>query len=707
MEARMRWFVVLILLAVTAAPSIAAPRPILHHDLTVRMDPATAGLTVDGHLRFEGGGEGALSFMLHDQLEVASVRLGDEDLAVETLRRWRPRDFYAKPDYSELGAFKRARQHKVQPPASGWPADEFELEIAYAGAVYDSLRPPEVAYGRGFETTSGLIDERGAFLSYETFWVPWTRDGRFHFRLRTELPDGWQSMSQGRRAEHFTEDGINVTVWETEAPQELIYLVAGPYVVREREHEGVSIFTYTYENTPEDLCNTYLDATGRYLDHYGDLIAPYGFSKWAMVENWWQTGYGMPGFTLLGDRVIRLPFIVDTSYGHEILHCWWGNGVYVDYESGNWCEGLTAYQADYAYKLAESEDAARDYRRNALTGYLDFASGAEDFPLSEFRERSDFGTQAIGYGKSLMIFHMLEERVGTETFERAMSAFYVKHEFEPASWNDIEAVFSEMTDENLSGWFDHWIHRTGAARLSIARLGEQADGWLLELMQDGDPFPVKVPVKFVDADGEQEITVAMDTGWARIDLPASLRSVAVDPDYHVFREVFREEVPATLSQVLGADSTLVVIGDRVEPAMRDTLHEVAEGWAENQDMLIVNEGEGGDPTASGRSLFLLGPGTLVDRVFEEATGALGDAPANLMAENEGHSLVAVFRDPANAELARAVVMPASAELAPAIGRKIPHYSRYSWLAFDGEQNIGKGNWTVLTSPLRRTLEESE
>jgi hypothetical protein len=58
-------------------------------------------------------------------------------------------------------------------------------------------------------------------------------------------------------------------------------------------------------------------------------------------------------------------------------------------------------------------------------------------------------------------------------------------------------------------------------------------------------------------------------------------------------------------------------------------------------------------------------------------------------------------------LARAVVLPADATVAAALGRKIPHYSRYSWLLFEGEQNTGKGAWTVLTSPLRRTLEASE
>ena len=55
----------------------------------------------------------------------------------------------------------------------------------------------------------------------------------------------------------------------------------------------------------------------------------------------------MPSFTLLGSQVIRLPFILASSYPHEILHNWWGNSVFVDYESGNWCEGLTAYMADH------------------------------------------------------------------------------------------------------------------------------------------------------------------------------------------------------------------------------------------------------------------------------------------------------------------------------------------------------------------------
>ena len=40
----------------------------------------------------------------------------------------------------------------------------------------------------------------------------------------------------------------------------------------------------------------------------------------------------------------------------------------------------------------------------------------------------------------------------------------------------------------------------------------------------------------------------------------------------------------------------------------------------------------------------------------------------------------------------------------AIGRKIPHYGKYSYLVFEGETNVGKGVWKAGDSPLARDLE---
>jgi hypothetical protein len=39
-----------------------------------------------------------------------------------------------------------------------------------------------------------------------------------------------------------------------------------------------------------------------------------------------------------------------------------------------------------------------------------------------------------------------------------------------------------------------------------------------------------------------------------------------------------------------------------------------------------------------------------------------------------------------------------------MGRKIPHYGKYSYLVFDGARNVSKGIWSTSESPMRVALE---
>ena len=66
----------------------------------------------------------------------------------------------------------------------------------------------------------------------------------------------------------------------------------------------------------------------------------------------------MPSFTLLGPQIIRFPFILTSSYPHEILHNWWGNSVFVDYETRQLVRG-----ADRLHGRPPHPGAARQGRR--------------------------------------------------------------------------------------------------------------------------------------------------------------------------------------------------------------------------------------------------------------------------------------------------------------------------------------------------------
>jgi hypothetical protein len=681
--------------------------PILRHDIRADIDPARNWIEVTDliELAQPPSPSQPLYLLLHRGLEVESIDISGAPLKVDVGEGFQPRHFWKRPDYERLESYAAARELTVHAPAAGWPATP-RITLRYAGVVYDSLRPPKVAYGRGFKTTSGLIGERGAYLAGASFWIPWSGEDLFRYRLEVSVPSGWESLSQGTWAERRVAGAGRVeSVWIVDDPMTEAYLVAGPYVVREAIHGDVKVYTFTYENTPEELCRTYLDATGEYLDLYEEMIGPYPFDKFTMAENWWQTGYGMPSFTLLGDRVIRLPFIVHTSFGHEILHNWWGNGVFVDVEQGNWCEGLTTYLADYSYKERENKASAREYRLKQLQAYLDYASSGEhDFALRRFTERESASTQAVGYGKTMMVFHMTRQLLGDVVFFEGLRLFYKEKRFEEASWDDIAHSFNTASGRSLESWFEQWIGRPGAPVLSVTLNAGGQDGVTIELHQEEPFYDVGVPVSF-EVDGEvHSQLISMNAATVELKLPEGARWVAVDPDFQIFRKLHRGEIPPALSQILGSDSTLVVIGSECTADVADALRGLAAGWSQNHDLVVVEEAE--FTGSNGRGVWFFGEGALADRPFAE-NRSFGGLPKKLRTEASaaGRTLVACFLDGGSEGIPWAVVLPADASVIEALGRKLPHYGGYSYLVFEEETNVDKGRWEVTNSPLRLDLME--
>ena len=61
--------------------------------------------------------------------------------------------------------------------------------------------------------------------------------------------------------------------------------------------------------------------------------------------------------------------------------------------------------------------------------------------------------------------------------------------------------------------------------------------------------------------------------------------------------------------------------------------------------------------------------------------------------------------PANPDQALGWLAADTAAALPGLGRKLPHYGRYSYLAFTGDEpaNVLKGQWPVVHSPLSIVL----
>ncbi|OWK27484.1 MAG: hypothetical protein US76_04175 [Parcubacteria group bacterium GW2011_GWA2_38_13b] len=604
------------------------------------------------------------------------------------------------------------------------PFGTHQFTIAYGGEIFHPVDEDSEEYARGFSATPGIISPEGVFLAESTVWYPYFHsyfiDGLITFNMEVKLPIGWSSVSQGLRIKHCTgtdfQADFQLDKWTIDEPQEEIYLIAAKFIEYNQVAGDVNAMVFLRKPNKE-LAQKYLDATAQYLEIYSKLLGPYPYKKFALVENFWETGYGMPSFTLLGSQIINLPFIIYTSYPHEILHNWWGNGIFVDSDKGNWCEGLTAYLADHFLK--EQNGEAIEYRRSTLQKYKDYVSGNKDFPISQFNSRNNAATEVVGYGKTLMFFHMLRRQVGDEVFFNSLRRFYQEYVFKRASFNDIEKVFSETSGQNLKWIFEQWIERTGAPSLRMRDVSakQQGDKYLLsaviEQIQDAASYRLKVPTAVYMENSADvyrtDIEIDSKNYNLEITLPAKPTRLDIDPEFDVFRMLDRNEIPPAISQIFGAERALAVLPAVASESVKNGYRELAKSW--RLEIKFDNELK---ELPSNRAVWLFG---WENRFRPEINQALvgydftGDNQCVRIGGTElnrdRHSVVVMARHPSNNSNALGWLATDNASAMSGLGRKLSHYNKYSYLAFTGNEptNVFKGQWPAVNSPLSISIRE--
>lgn len=604
------------------------------------------------------------------------------------------------------------------------PAGLGSFTLRYAGRISHPLEAVGKEQARGFRKTAGIISGDGVYLDGGSYWYPRIDDGMVTFSLFVDLPSGWDAVSQGERSGH--EKGRRTFVqWDSPELQEEIFLVAGKYSEYVKTSGGITAMVFL-RRPDEKLAGTYLDATSRYLSMYEDLIGPYPYRKFALVENFWETGFGMPSFALLGPTVIRLPFIVHTSYPHEILHNWWGNGVFPDYEKGNWAEGLTAYLSDHLMK--EREGKAPEYRVETLQKYADYVLEGKDFSLAEFRSRHSPSSEAIGYGKSLMLFHMLRQEVGDRAFVEGLRLFYRTHRFRPAGFEDLRQSFEKESGKDLRPFFGQWVMKAGGPEIRLwdwdtakSEKGYRLS-FVLEQVQPGTPYDLRVPV-VITAEGREEAVLAtLRTDAKRlrfsldlIDLPSRPLRLDVDPEFDLFRRLHREELPPALSSSLGAKKMLILLPSGANDEILAAYQEFARTIAlSGPDEVQIRTDESIPSLPVDRTVTILG---WENRFFSEAIASLSKAGFDVLDGRESisingtaflredHAVAFAGRNPGNPGESLMVIATGRMGNLRGLGRKLPHYHKYSFLAFRGDEpeNVLKGRWPVTDSPMTAFL----
>ena len=551
-------------LGIACAADPVLPRVVIrHHELFVQIVPEQHALIAKDRLTLEVPQQKTpIRFSLAPTLQIDRITLVKTLAGTESL-------VHDVPFEIEHGSAPESAQ-QILIPSQVVVAGLVTLDVDYHGVINDPPRDPRHLRFVTPSETAGHIGPEGVYISSESSWYPDVPESLSTYALLVAVPAGWTAVTQGKAGESRAcpaglcrSDQMVMTEWAVTQPSEAVTLVANTFVATFRDWtaktgQRIQLSTYLF---PDDahLAEEYLDATARYLDVYIPLLGPYPFEKFAVVENFFASGLGMPSFTLLGSGIIKRHYVQPYALGHEIVHSWIGNDVFNRAERGNWVEGLTTYLANYYWhELMGDRAQARDQRRLMVQGYNLHVPPQRDYPVAQFTQKQDEHDNAIGYQKSAMLFHLLRQEVGEETFWRALTSLVAQYRGRHAEWRDLERVFAEESRQDLRWFFAQWVEQDGAPVLSLPEAvahpvaGEPAQAFQLEvtIVQSNKPFrlPLQLLIR-MEGDREHLLTLPLRSlrETISVTLPARPIAIDLDPDFMTFRRISRQSLSPVLN----------------------------------------------------------------------------------------------------------------------------------------------------------------
>jgi hypothetical protein len=482
----------------------------------------------------------------------------------------------------------------VQPP----PGDHFAVTLRYR---MDLAHPRSAA-----ENTVTPVE---AVLSAN--WYPSIARLPASNTVTAIVPRGWTAVSQGDLIGRRDEEGQHRFTYRMDVPNCYFTLAAAPYHVYEKQSRGRTYGVYLLEPDPAGA-ERQLAVIDPAFQLFEKLWGSYTYSHYSIVRT--RTyGFGLESYTF---TAYGFGFPVPSTNPHEWAHTWWGGYVPCTYLQDMWNEGFARYAESVYYRLSPDQPAPPALRERVYwhRPTPELFQSARLVSLTDGGDTTWGPNVAVGYQKGSLVLQDLERLLGFETLTRCMRAF--RSSFprgEAATWRDFETVVQRVTGKDYRWWFDQWLRRRGLPRLKWENVAARPAGTgyrvTAELVQDGEPYRLAIPISLETRDGRVtriERPVHAERTRIEINVPAAPRRLLLDPEQRLPRAVSPSELPLTTRA--GPRGRLLFIAGAAETPLLDRLRRSFPGAVVKHDVDVTDE------DLRGSDVVLLG-GAATNRVW--------------------------------------------------------------------------------------------
>jgi len=245
-------------------------------------------------------------------------------------------------------------------------------------------------------------------------------------------------IAPGSRVSDVTSNGRRTAHFVSKAPiLNFFSMQSADYRVASEQHNGLNLSVYYHQGHDWNV-RKMLSAMAVATDYYRSHFGPYQFDYARIIEfpgyaSFAQAFAGtMPysesiGFVANTDDPDKIDF---TTYvvSHEMAHQYWAHQVIgADMQGGTLTsETLAQYSALMVMKRLYGPDKIRRFLKYELDNYLSRRQGeaVEEVPLERVENQA-----YVHYNKGSVVMYLLQERLGEDAVDRALSRFVAKWRF--------------------------------------------------------------------------------------------------------------------------------------------------------------------------------------------------------------------------------------------------------------------------------------
>ena len=314
-------------------------------------------------------------------------------------------------------------------------------------------------------------------------------------------PNHYSIVANGQLTSEAAYDSThNLTIYQSnvEIPMKVMVFGAADFAEKEiMTQNDFHVESWVYK---KDAANSFkdLEVAKDPLNFFITKIGAYPFSKLANVQSTTRFG-GMEnaGCIFYDEEAFSGKGEMENLIAHEIAHQWFGNSVTeTDWKHLWLSEGFATYLTNLHIEQKYGRAAMNEHLKQERERVIAFENMVKRPVIDTITKDVMKLLNPNSYQKGSWTLHMLRNKIGEDVFWNGLSTFYKKYKYSNASSNDFISVMEDVSQQDLTVFFNQWLKRSEMPHLSV-KVKKKCKGRIITIEQKQEllySFPLEVEI---------------------------------------------------------------------------------------------------------------------------------------------------------------------------------------------------------------------